>query len=461
MNRNLKRFSPRCGQRKRWALVSLALLSLCLPALGETISPTVAVDATGDTATSSTMVSTASTSLTLGSAGAVLVMSSFSAMTTNATAQTGSWELRVDGGSASQTINRYLSGTNDRGVITAVNIFTGVSSGTSHSFDLYHATSGTALQTYGTTLVAIPLVTDSGSALPYGMGTLGSGGESIASTSLTPLATSGSWATVTLATAGDIFVAASLNSRSDTGGGNSSRTGQWQLGIYSSDGSTRLGTLGSTVSRFLSGTADTGAVTLYGLANDYAAGTYVIKLEAATDSGSKPIITENLTLAAVGLSLANGQYFDAFQATTASVATSSTSFTDALSGSITLPETGQIVLASSFSTSSSAAATGSFRLDDSPNYTGQEVNRYLSGVNDTGSGGVVGLTSSLAAATYTPSLQYQTTSGTLTASGVTLIGFSTSSTPEPATLALFALVAVPAALALRRRAARTQGPGEA
>jgi len=419
----------------------------------ENLSPTAVTDATGDTVTNSTFVSTVSTTATLPTGGgAVLVLASFSSQVTNATAQIGSWQLRVDGGSASQTVERSLSATNSIGMGSAVQVFTGVSAG-SHTFDLYQATSGAGMKTYDSTIVALPLVTDAGTALPYGVGSLGSTGVSTTSTTLTPV--TGLAATVTLATAGDIFVAAAFDTKSGTG--NNTRTGTWRLAIYDSTGTTRLGSVGTQTQRTMT-TSTPGAIgTLYGIAEGYAAGTYTIMLEHSTNNKNRAVTTYNATLAAVGLSLANGQVFDSFQTSTASVSTTSTTYASALSGSIDVQDGSSLLLASSFTASSSSAATPKFRLNEDT-YNSQEEQLYLAASTTARvSGGVIGLTGALDEATQTARLQYLTTAGTLTLYNPNLVGFSTTSTPEPGTLGLLALAGSGAAcfrLLRQRRAAQ-------
>jgi len=377
-------------------------------------------------------------------AGAALVLATFSTKSAGGSGdRMGNW--RLSNGDPNSTgsleIQRYLSSTADAGVASATHIFTGLSSG-SNTFTLYHkddnSTSGDDVTTYDGSLVAIPLVTDDGTALNYSFDTLAS--ETVSATTLTAL--SGLTTSISMPAAGDAFIALSFNCESASGSGG--RYGTWDIQV---DGET----VGTSTRRSLQGSNDAGAVTLFALAEGLSAGSHTITVRGATDSSSKGIKTYNATLAAVALSLSNGLYFPAFQNSVASNTTTSTSYSDAVTDSFTLPDDSKVFLAGSYNIDG-VSVYGYFRLGMG-GYNSQEVQRYLQNSTDYGSAGNVGLTGSLTAGAYTPSLQFKSGTGG-TAVNIyepNIVGFSMTATPEPATASLALLAAGAGALVARRK----------
>ena len=293
--------------------------------------------------------------------------------------------------------------------------------------------------------MALSLVTNDGDALSYNQDTLTS--ATISSTSLSTI--SGITTTVNMPNAGDMFVALSFNCESS--GTSASRFGTWDLQV---DGTT----IGTGTKRTMQGSNDAGAVTLFALAEDLSAGNHVITVRGATNNSEQTIEFYNATLAGVGLVLDDGRYFPAFQANVEDdVTTTSTTYADAVNTSFAIPDDGTVFLAGSYSTRKNAGTnvSGYYKLS-MDGYGSQEVQRYIANSNDWGSGGNVGLTSSLTAGTYEPALEFHTTSGaTMYAYYPNLVGFSTTATPEPASAGLALLAAGVGALVARRKRKKT------
>ena len=108
-------------------------------------------------------------------------MANFSAATVNGNGQLGEWAVRAFNASdnslitTSHTIRRYLSGSNDSGMVTLVHIFPGLSGRV--RFELYHRTTaagdGERFRTFGGNLAVMPLLTVEEDALENAMTQIG------------------------------------------------------------------------------------------------------------------------------------------------------------------------------------------------------------------------------------------------------------------------------------------------
>jgi hypothetical protein len=382
--------------------------------------------------------------------GNLLVIASASAQSQGIPGQsrTGSWRLNYDTQN-STAVDRFLSGSNDLGMLTTAHIFTNVSQG-SQSFSLQHATdtSNRTILTRDVNMVAIPLASsDASVSLNYGQQTL----TNPYTTTSTSLESTGLSTSVTLDVAGKIAVFSSFSSR--TNGGTGSRTGSWDLQVNGPSGWT---TIGTETDRYLGGTSDTGAVSLMALTEQLDAGTYDIRLRTATSDGADSIDTFNATLAGVALSFSGG-YFPSFQSSV--VSDSTTAAWDTVDGlspdpNLTIEE-GAVFIGSSFNLSKSdndgSASTGEVAVGfDDPTYTAVAGGRYISDLSpssdlDVGNGGSVGLTGTLSAGTYEGSLHFGRESGndSIVIDNANLIGFSmVSVVPEPSTLVLALMGAI-------------------
>ncbi|MDP8261768.1 MAG: PEP-CTERM sorting domain-containing protein [Candidatus Ancaeobacter aquaticus] len=405
------------------------------------------LDNTGATTASSTYVDVTGFSTTANLPGglhSVLAIATFSSQSGGlGGSRVGSWRL-TDGTTNSTGVSRFLSGANDLGLVSAVSVFSGVSN--TDTISLQHqSTASKSVTTRSGNLVVIPLTSsDSSVVLNSGMKNNAAAYDNTSEslTAVTGLATS-----VALASAGKIAVFCTIETETgDTGSG--ARTGTWDLQVETSPNSGTYSTIGSSTQRYLSGTSDTGSVTLMAVSDQLSStGTFNVRVRTSTDDAGKSIITQNATLAAVTLSDsgATGEHFESFQATVASDTTNSTTLTNVagLSPSLTLDEAGKVFVGAQYNleivTSSDIDATTAVGFST---YTDQSQGRYIAKTTgEIGNGSSVGLTGSLAAGTYDGNLQYAVgdVADTLQMTNPNLIGFAMNSVPEPSTYALFGM----------------------
>ena len=455
------------GRHKRSVARRIAVLLLCAIALlsSSLVRGAPTLDAVSDTlgvgpSTSDGISTFEPTGLSARITGLVpgsdvLVLASFNSKTRLGESGTRNARFQLqddDGAGASREIFRRLSGTSDQGVVTATHIFEDVSG--DRTFQLYHRTkvaNSASVDTYNGSLVAIPLVTDGGTHLNWALAsqdldpapdpenpfdsstTVGtySDVEKNAGTSLS--------ATVTVPEGGgDIFIASSFNSRS---AGVGTQVGGWRL-VINGGGLAADTLVGLVTNRAMpDGNGDDGAMTLYGLEEGLAEGTYTVGLQQALISGGGTLTTRNSTLAALALTIpgSDGDYFPAFTATNPGATTNNTTaFANGASkAGFRMHANSKMFLAGSFYAESNTGplAYGEFQLNVSDSsatsvYSSTSgLERYLSGSNDSGSGGIVGLTGRLDGGGYDPSLQFRPTAGseTLEINNPVLVGFGLSS----------------------------------
>ena len=411
---------------------------------------------TGNVTTSGTTytdVFSPAATVTVPSGGAdVLVLASWSAETATGgpTLRIGTWRLS-HGSTYSLELSRSLSGGNDEGVATLVHIFTGVSAG-SQTFNLEHKSDSNSrnINTFEATIVAIPLTDSSANVtLSHDVQQHGATVSTTDPTNYTQVVATDN-VTVSTASQNALFIAASFNSTTGSGG---AETGQWKLQYGS------CGTPGCTVSswsdvggaymeRKMSGTNDTGAVTLYGLVGVEESpdpGYYSTRLVMKSKGGST-VETLNATVSAVSLSYDyNSQigYLPRFHTRKPSGTASSNSL-QALtntgtwtSSPITLAGTANIFIAGSSYGASGGAGNiqGGWGVGFTsyppgpPGYltTGEVVTRDIADTEDVGSTGVVGLAESFSAGTYTPMAFGRVTSSDFDYSSLNVVGFSLTS----------------------------------
>ncbi|MCK4374187.1 MAG: hypothetical protein KAX19_02625, partial [Candidatus Brocadiae bacterium] len=353
-------------------------------------------------------------------------------------AKTGLWEMREPDSASSQVVERYLSAGAGAGILTTTHVFGGLSSGL-RTFELYHKKSSGdgGVRTQNGSLVAIPLVTSTGTALNYGVDTLGGAGSSTTSNTLAPVF--GLSTEVTLPASGNIFIAASFSAKTNAMG-----VGVWDVVV---DG-TAVGT--STQRFFLAG--DQGdSVTLFALAEGLSEGDHIIALRAANTDGLTDVTTYNATLAAVALQLDENTYFPSFQASVDQATTTSGDFDSAVTTDVTLPSPFeyQVFVAGSYY-SGALSTTGDYQVGFG-GYNSQLVGQYMAGLTDYGVGGNVGLTTGtpLVADTYEAWLQFRGSS--IDIYNPNLVGFALTAAPEPTTTVFALLAAGMGALVARRK----------
>ena len=337
-------------------------------------------------------------------------------------ARTGTYDLQVDFGAASQQLQRYLSAVSDIGMVTAVTTFEGLSAG-EHTVRLRQATSDAndRMRVSNANLVVFPLVTGDGNAsYDHGIVALGAAGYDTASTILEDVA--GLSTTVDLVCYGRIFVSAAFNTSTDPTGVPGDRYGIWDLQI---DGQT----VGRQVERYLSSNDDIGAISLTGLSDLLAPGTHTITMRHATSNAALPIKTLNATLVGIALvdDAGSGYVIPAAEANfSTGTGTNSTSLINIEPSRLELDMTGvngviggdtNVFIASSFNIQT-GSGTGLFNyamydatLDGIS--ISSTLYRLLSAQSDIGAGGIYGLGTDWSATTHVGYMRHATTDANL------------------------------------------------
>ena len=390
-------------------------------------------------------ISGLSAQVELSQSGKVLVLSSYSMNYASGGSRTGSWRLS-DGTNSSLAVDRYISGPVDHGLGMAVNLFDYGSAPGTVTYSLQHATqsSGQEITTDHASLVAIPLVTQNGVSL--------SSSQAADATLITTSSTayqevlSG---TVTLDHGGHVFMAAAFNTHTD-GKTQADRIGQWKLQLETSP-STWLD-VGASTQRFMTSTSDTGASMLMGICetDGLASGDYDYRLVMKTSASGEGVSTSNATLLAMGLQITEDDYLPYFQVTTPSDTTASTVL-EKVDGTtetgISVGESGSLFLGASFSadvdgTGSINPALFGVAVEDetlTKVFESEHVERTIVSQGDIASGGIVSLADGLDSGTYSAYLEHATDGQSLLTLNPNLIGFSTTSVPEPSALFLIAV----------------------
>ncbi|HEY5652864.1 MAG TPA: hypothetical protein VIR63_00640 [Pontiella sp.] len=379
-------------------------------------------------------------SVQANTAGKVLVIGSFST-SKNVKSGYGEWHLS-NGTEASLDLKRSLNTQSDKGIASVVHVFTNVTAGS--QINLQHRSSGEGtLKTFGGNLVAIPLSVSTGEDLNYGLYQQSQEFKTNSTTfTATDIKTS-----VQLDRSSDngMYIATSFNAKSLT----NPETATWQL-QYRKVGDADWIDTGNEMTRTMSSPSDEGAITLYALEEGLDAGEYEVQLLVKSTTG-ETVDTLNGTIAAVALSYTNatgGGYFDGFavqdNALNRGDGTDLSAYTNLQASLSFLNSTNTIFSAMSFVSSAGSGAnqTGKFSLfvtNAVGNLQNQENHRFFSGATSKGSGASVGLFSITNAYDITIFGQGSNLSGPISTSSATLVGFSTESIPEAATVTLIAL----------------------
>ncbi|MGV6846343.1 MAG: hypothetical protein ACWA42_09500, partial [Lutibacter sp.] len=263
---------------------------------------------------------------------------------------------------------------------------------------------------------------------------------------------------ISLPIAGNIFVAASINSRANGSGS----VAEYKL-EYSTDGGSNWFDLGKPVKRSMINTFDDGIISLVGLLQNQPVGSnYEFRVSHRRVSGTNTVTTNNANIVAIALAHNNG-FFPSFYSEVGSPGPSitgvstpestvtSNSFTSAndISGLGTnlFVDTQFLVSASGLNESSNPQqrmrAKNQLFLDDgiNPEQSADAYFRYIPDNSNFGSGGFIGLAENLnAAASYTVSMKHgveyisnpdATEDETLSTSEVVFTGFQTYDQPDP------------------------------
>lgn len=259
---------------------------------------------------------------------------------------------------------------------------------------------------------------------------------------------------ITLPIAGDIYVAASINSSAN---GNGS-VGEYKL-EYSDDGGSNWFNLGKPVSRSMINNSDDGIISLVGLLQNQAIGSnYQFRVSHRRVSGNKTIFTNNANLVAIALSHSDGFFPSIYSEigpgltitgiSSPSTEVTSSSFTAAtdISGMGTDLYVHAQFLVSASGLNESAPqrmiAQNQLFLDDGIILQQADAYfRYIPNNSNFGSGGFIGLAENLASdVDYVVGMEHNVSDisspdviedETLTTSEVILTGFQTFDQPDP------------------------------
>ncbi len=400
---------------------------------------------TGTTTTSTSLTSTgAEVDVYLPVEGPIAVFASTNCFPSKGGAPRNAvYDLQADGSASSQPLERHLLSAIDHGALGVFTIFTGLSSG-NHTIALRHATSDAS---YGITsnnidLVAMPLISYGDEfELNYGEAELGGAGDFTSST--IPVLVAGLSTTVDLDIGGKILASLAINA--STGPGPAAGcTGSWELEI---DGSP----VGTTISKYLAGADDIGAISVHGLSDVLAPGPHLITVRHSTDSELVGIRSFNGTLMAIALA-DNGALgnivIEAEQATvTSPVETDWTVLTDVPGSAISVAQArpGRLMLLSALNCDSGPGSAPIFSglynlvMDGTP--LSQIASNDIMNVGHIGSPSLVGISQASSPGVYSGWLRHATSNPAthLVTDDVTLVMFgscaqaapSPSSTPTP------------------------------
>jgi hypothetical protein len=403
-----------------------------------------------------------SVSLNLSAAetGKVLVISTFSADSATA-AVSGSWRLN-DGTTTSVPISRYISNAADQGIGMTINLFSAVTG--TNTYTLQHSRTsalGTVSTNHGN-ITAISLKSDNGAALSSNQITKDT--EFLTTnTSFVPV--TGTTQSIDLTgKGGHVYLSAAFDSKSSA-----ADTGKWKMQLDTTGGGNWT-TVGTVAERYMSGSTDTGAVMLTGIYDsaDLASGSYNYRLMASSTSGND-IITNNLTMTAVGLSFSAEEFLPHAQNSFSGSSDTNSVTLEKLelpaggdfSASMDTDASGDVFVGASFSvhaTNSQADTLSALSVENDQAVEVMESGQLERGIwnsSDVGSAGLSALSDSpLASDAYHAYILFADASANpSTISSIqdpSLVMIGLTSIPEPATMSLLALGGI-GLLAKRRR----------
>jgi len=357
-----------------------------------------------------------------------------------------------------QIIRNSETGVESWGVGTLVHVFDTSALTGDKTYTLEHSNQGNSSlgrNVYSSArLTAVALTTELTSVeLSNDVKRLSSG---VNTTSATYAAVTGlSTSSITLPIAGDIYVAASINSRANGGGS----VAEYKL-QYSTDAGVNWFDLGKPVKRSMINTFDDGIVSLVSLLQNLGIGSdYQFRVAHKRDSGSNTITTNNANIVAIALSHING-YFPSFYSEVGTVGIDitgvSTAETEVISATFTAAadigavgtdlyvHSQYLVSASNLNegTPQRMRSHNQLFLDDGIVVQAADTYyRYIPDNSNFGSGGFIGLAENLTGGgSYSVSMRHGveyvsnpdvTEDETLTTSEVILTGFQTYDQPNP------------------------------
>jgi len=374
----------------------------------------------------------------------ILVLASWSnksvSGTTNSSSNKPEFQLN---GNSNTIIERDLITEGDLGIGSNVYIFQPTSANQTFTLETrINNLGGTPLVMDVTAnLIAIPLKTNLNVPLVSGSSVLTS--TATATTSFTGIADTKF--SITANVLGDIYLSASIEGGINGGGQTSDvASGEWKL-QYSTDDVTWVDAT-NPIERSMKDRYDFSAISLCSVLEDMPADTYFFQLSQKENSAaaSAHIQTEHCNLVAVSLAHNNSGTpinFEGFKVS-GSGGTSSTSYTNIISKSLSNDISGKLFLQSQYQITSTADATsGSMQITSNSGSTqNQPLSRYMRLSTNKGSGTNLAINNHNSGSfTAYQQLKRDAGSGTLNLSNAHLVGFFLSSDDEilPVTLSSF------------------------
>jgi hypothetical protein len=388
-----------------------------------------------------------SANLNLDAAGGqVMVISTFTTATTSGSANNGEWRLR-GGTEYSQGVSRWMTNSSDRGIGMVVNIF---------DFDASVGSTTYALQ-HSSGLSNNAVITEAGnismfSLTNYNGGTLDSS-QTVEAGPVTGVTTGSqtvAGGTLTLSETGHVFLAASYSTRADTTSKVDGNTGQWQLQIdtLAGDGENWVN-VGEGTEQYMSGRDDIGAGMVMGICEtDLEAGDYDYQLVASRVSGTAPILTEGITLSAMGLTFSNGQVMPHATASRTGSTSNSTGDFTYVDLQVAVPEGEGVFVGTSFTTGADSPQGATFEGVLTVEKESGEIavlvsaERTLTNASDVGSTALSVLGELPGSNTDAAKIKFAALNGhgTVSVSNATIVFLGGMDVvPEPATMSLLAI----------------------
>ncbi len=395
--------------------------------------PTVAAtgsDVVSIADTYETVVTTSGLSVTAGDK--VMLIASFTCQSTQSGVVKRDITYRItDGTNNSNEIVRVLQGESggDKGIGTLVYIFT-VSTTETKTYSLQHKISNAKNSQTDATIVAMKLTTSGDYSLNNDFKAITTG---VTTTSASYVAVTGTDGMVDLPVTGGLYIAASVNCYKTSGTGDNA--GEWTL-QYKQGASGSWTNTGNAVQRTMNSNDDEGIVSLVALLENKPKGTYYFRLAHRVSSGiAFDLVTSNTSVAGLALSYIHstlgGRDFETFLDEPSDQTNATTSWETESTNTFTAAGA-QAFLHTQFGLTASAASNApAFQYSSSASITDNIQLRAISGTEDSGAGGMVGLmTGMTASSSYTANFQSQSTSSvTLTIKDIIFAGFQLSDGP--------------------------------
>ncbi|MEN8202838.1 MAG: hypothetical protein ABFS28_09605 [Bacteroidota bacterium] len=362
----------------------------------------------------------------------VMVLSGFDTMFDRGSdPREGLYKL-TDGSTESQVIQQSLnmSGGQEKGIGTLVYIFDASSTSGQVNYTLQHSSSSRSLVRSSGTVVAIALTTSASTVdIPFDLKSISAAVNTSGTlnewNSITGLSTQG----IQLATGGNIYVSASINSFA-----NGTGAGEWKL-QHSTDQSNWTD-MGNSTSLTFNIAREYATSSLSWIIEDLTAGAHyfrVLHRQTEGTAGDLRTLNSNLIACALVYEVVPGstREFPSFALRNPSSATSLTTMTPVISHSIDPSNATGLFLHAQY-VASADIETDAAAYDLSINQAildGIDQNQHVPSSSFTGGGASVGLGSSMQPGTsYGISLRHQTASGTtLNTRNATLAGFQLTS----------------------------------